>query len=134
MATLCVFMVVVITPIFAVLVSTLEEVDLDFQGEFRVSLTYLMLCLLSMGLTAFFCFHAYLLASNYTTIEFLEKRGCSPPLGHVNRYDRGLCGNVCSVMGNNPLVWWLPVRWTCEGDGLSYHPLNPRWSPPHKIK
>ena len=61
---------------------------------------------------------------NYTTIEFLEKRGCQPPPDHVNRYHLGPLGNVCSVFGSNPLTWWLPVRWTVEGDGLSFR-LNP---------
>jgi hypothetical protein len=89
-----------------------------------VSLTYLMLCLLSVGLSAFFIFHAYLVLFNYTTIEFLEKRGCQPPPDHVNRYHLGPVGNVCSVFGSNPLTWWLPVRWTVEGDGLSFR-LNP---------
>ena len=94
------------------------------QVEFRVTLTYLVLCLLCLGLVCFFGFHTYLLMYNYTTIEFLEKRGCNPPPDHVNRYDLGICGNVCAVMGGNPLAWWLPVRWTCEGDGLQYK-LNP---------
>ena len=89
-----------------------------------MSLTYLMLCLLSAGLSAFFLFHAYLVAFNYTTIEFLEKRGCSPPPDHVNRYHVGFYGNVAGVFGNNPLTWWLPVRWTVEGDGLAFK-LNP---------
>lgn len=131
MAAETVFMVYVMTPVFIRHVSTMEEVTLDFKEEFRVSLTYLMLCLLSFGLSAFFCFHAYLVAANYTTIEFLEKRGCSPPPDHVNRYNMGIWNNICSVMGDNILVWWLPVRWTCRGDGLVFefnalhHPHNP---------
>ena len=32
-----------------------------------------------------------------------------------------------------PLVWPLPVRWTCEGDGLAYK-LNPAWFPTNKGK
>lgn len=101
--------------------------------EFRVTLTYLVLCLLSVGLVCFWCFHTYLLAGNYTTIEFLEKRGCNPPPDHVNRYDIGFWGNLTSVLGNNPLVWLLPVRWTCEGDGLSFK-LNPEWYPSAKVR
>jgi len=133
MACLTVFMVVVMTPVFVRHVSTMEEVTLDFKEEFRVSLTYLMLCLLSAGLTAFFGFHAYLVGANYTTIEFLEKRGCNPAPDHVNRYSIGLWGNITSVLGSSPLVWPLPVRWTCEGDGLAYK-LNPAWFPTNKGK
>ena len=125
-AVLTVFMVVVMTPVFVRNVSTMEEVNVDFREEFRVSLTYLMLCLLACGLTAFFGFHGYLVVANYTTIEFLEKRGCTPPPGHVNRYNLGAWRNVTGVLGNNPLVWLLPMRWTCAGDGLEFQ-LNPVW-------
>jgi len=125
MAMITVFMVVVMTPVFVNIVSNMEQITLDLKDqEFHVSLTYLMLCLLSVGLSAFFIFHAYLVLFNYTTIEFLEKRGCQPPPDHVNRYHLGPLGNVCSVFGSNPLTWWLPVRWTVEGDGLSFR-LNP---------
>jgi len=125
MALITVFMVCVMTPVFVNIVSNMEQITLDLKDqEFHVSLTYLMLCLLSVGLSAFFVFHAYLVLFNYTTIEFLEKRGCQPPPDHVNRYHLGPVGNVCSVFGSNPLTWWLPVRWTVEGDGLSFR-LNP---------
>merc|ERR1712010_312943 len=110
---------------FVLFVAYMAQITLDLKDqEFHVSLTYLMLCLLSVGLSAFFIFHAYLVLFNYTTIEFLEKRGCQPPPDHVNRYHLGAWGNVCSVFGSNPLTWWLPVRWTVEGDGLSFR-LNP---------
>ena len=78
-------------------------------------------------------FHAYLVCANYTTIEFLEKRGCSPPPDHVNRYDVGVWNNITGVMGNSPLVWLLPTRWLCDGDGLAFK-LNPAWFPTSKIK
>jgi len=96
-------------------------------------LTYLMLCLLAAGLTAFFGFHSYLVCANYTTIEFLEKRGCSPPPDHINRYDTGVWNNVTSVMGNALVVWLLPTRWLCDGDGLAFK-LNPAWFPTSKVK
>jgi len=133
MATLTIFMVVVMTPVFVRHVSSLEQVTLDFKEEFRVSLSYLMLCLLAAGLTAFFGFHAYLVCVNYTTIEFLEKRGCSPPPDHINRYDTGPWSNITSVMGNNSVVWFLPTRWLCDGDGLAFK-LNPSWFPTSKMK
>ena len=79
-----------------------------------------MLCLLSVGLICFWGFHTYLLTFNYTTIEFLEKRGCNPPLDHVNRYDIGLWGNITSVLGANIVVWFFPFRCLCDGDGLAF--------------
>jgi len=131
MASLTMFMLVTMTPTFVHDVTSMDEVMIDFTMEFRVTLTYLVLCLLCAGLVCFFGFHTYLLAFNYTTIEFLEKRGCNPPPDHKNRYDVGAWGNVTAVLGSNPLVWILPVRWTCEGDGLSFK-LNPEWYPSAK--
>jgi len=133
MAGLTVFMLVGMTPVFVHDVSSMEVVEIDFTKEFRVTLTYLVLCLLSVGLVCFWGFHTYLLAFNYTTIEFLEKRGCNPPPDHVNRYDIGLWGNMSSVLGTNVLVWILPSRCLCDGDGLSYK-LNPEWYPAREGK
>ena len=129
MAALTIFMLVAMTPVFVHDVSSMESVEIDFSKEFRVTLTYLVLCLLSVGLVCFWGFHTYLLSLNYTTIEFLEKRGCNPPPGHVNRYDLGsVYANVAAVLGTSPLLWLLPVRWCNEGDGLTFE-LNPEWVP-----
>jgi len=128
MAALTVFMIATMTPIFVEDVTSSDAAAVDFSKEFRVTLTYLVLCLLALALVCFGGFHTYLLCFNYTTIEFLEKRGCTPPPDHVNRYDLGLYSNVCSVMGNSPFLWLFPVRLTCEGDGLVYE-LNPNWYP-----
>ena len=129
MASLTVFMLVAMTPVFVRDVTSMQEADADFTHEFRVTLTYLVLCLLAIGLLGFWGFHTYLLLGNFTTIEFLEKRGCNPPPDHPpNRYDLGAYGNVCSVLGELPLVWLLPSRVTCEGDGLSFN-LNPDYIP-----
>ena len=81
-------------------------------------------CVVALPLGAFGSFHALLALFNYTTIEFLEKRGLSAPPGHVNRYDLGPWRNLQAALGGCPLTWPLPVRWGCVGDGLSF-PLNP---------
>merc|ERR1711998_731324 len=126
---LTIFMLVTMTPTFVHDVSSMDDVTIDFSQEFRVTLTYLVLCLLCVGLVCFWGFHTYLLAYNYTTIEFLEKRGCTPPPNHKNPYDLGTYRNIAAVLGTNPVVWLLPVRWTCEGDGLVFNPYNENWYP-----
>lgn len=123
-AALCALLLVIMTPTFARLVGQIDDLSIDLKVEFRVSLTYLMVCLLTIGLFGFLGFHTYLLWLNYTTIEFLEKRGFNPPPGHINRFSRGICRNIQAVLGDNPLVWWLPVRWTCRGDGIAFE-ANP---------
>eukprot|EP00299_Pterocystis_sp_00344_P006903 c1965_g1_i1.p1 GENE.c1965_g1_i1~~c1965_g1_i1.p1 ORF type:complete len:298 (+),score=27.03 c1965_g1_i1:1-894(+) len=66
---------------------------------------------LSAVLFAFVGFHYYLLCQNYTTIEFLEKRGCcNPAQGHVNHFDLGAWENVKRGLGYNPLLWPIPAR------------------------
>jgi len=121
------------TPVFVHDVSANDTGSIDFTQEFRVTLTYLMLCLLSVGLVCFWGFHTYLLMLNYTTIEFLEKRGCSPAPDHINRYDVGVWGNVTSVLGESVFEWLLPTRCSVDGDGLSFK-LNPEWYPGAKMR
>jgi len=132
MAVLTIFMIVSMSPVFVYDVTSMDDASIDFTTEFRVTLTYLVLCLLCIGLVCFCGFHFHLLLLNYTTIEFLEKRGCYPEHDYINPYHLGYYGNICSVMGNNPLFWLLPVRWGCEGDGLSFN-LNPDWFPSAKV-
>lgn len=132
MALSALFLLKVCTPNFLLYVRGPDSPGLlrDASAEeFRVSLVYMTVCLLATALVPFFCFHAYLVTANYTTIEFLEKRGCNPPPGHVNRYDLGsVYANVAAVLGTSPLLWLLPVRWCNEGDGLTFE-LNPEWVP-----
>ena len=128
MAVVTIFMIGTMTPIFLEDVASVDPSTIDFGKEFRVTLTFLVLCLLALALVCFGGFHTYLLCFNYSTIEFLEKRGCSPPADHVNRYDLGIYKNIASVLGTSPLVWLFPTRLACEGDGLSYE-LNPNWYP-----
>merc|ERR1719203_809436 len=68
--------------------------------------------------TAFFGFHVYLMLKAMTTIEFCEKsmkRG-----GYdTNVYDRGTVGNIKAVLGENMLLWLLPLS-PPPGRGLSF--------------
>merc|ERR1719329_1671399 len=53
-----------------------------------------------------------------TTIEFCEKS--VKRAGYdSSAYDRGALGNVKAVLGDNPLLWHLPVSGP-SGDGLSF--------------
>lgn len=61
----------------------------------------------------FLLFHSYLLAKNTTTIEFCDKETCQSP------YDVGIYRNLCSVLGDNPLLWAIPVCGP-TGDGLTF--------------
>mmetsp|Transcript_10250 Transcript_10250/g.26543 ORF Transcript_10250/g.26543 Transcript_10250/m.26543 type:complete len:346 (-) Transcript_10250:120-1157(-) len=70
--------------------------------------------------TVFFGFHIWLMLRGMTTIEFCEK---SMKLGKdwtgASAYDRGIYGNITSVLGDNPLLWLLPLS-PPSGRGLHY--------------
>merc|ERR1719375_499709 len=54
-----------------------------------------------------------------TTIEFCEKS--MKRTGYdASAYDRGAFGNLRAVVGDNPLLWLIPVA-PPGGDGLTYH-------------
>ena len=74
----------------------------------------------ALASSGLFCLHAVLAVCNLTSIELFEKRGLQPPEDHVNPYDRGARDNLHSRLGANVLEWALPVRWSCEGDGLTW--------------
>jgi len=67
--------------------------------------------------TCFCCFHVYLVCFGYTTLEIRErvwktKTECSP-------YDNGFFSNICAVLGENPLLWFIPVL-NSPGDGVKW--------------
>jgi len=68
--------------------------------------------------TLFFGFHIYLMFKAMTTIEFCEK---SQRRGGFDSstYDRGMVGNMKAVLGENPLLWLLPIAGP-SGRGLSF--------------
>eukprot|EP00300_Choanocystis_sp_HF-7_P030698 c39596_g1_i1.p1 GENE.c39596_g1_i1~~c39596_g1_i1.p1 ORF type:complete len:280 (+),score=61.26 c39596_g1_i1:54-893(+) len=81
--------------------------------------------ILGLILTGFVSFHYFLVTHNYTTIEFLEKRGCSPEEKHANFYDLGVWENLKRALGYNPLFWPFPIM-VCmidENSGVSF-PTN----------
>eukprot|EP00929_Paragymnodinium_shiwhaense_P106682 TRINITY_DN72286_c0_g1_i1.p1 TRINITY_DN72286_c0_g1~~TRINITY_DN72286_c0_g1_i1.p1 ORF type:complete len:574 (-),score=104.06 TRINITY_DN72286_c0_g1_i1:168-1889(-) len=77
-------------------------------------------------LTPFFLFHLWMLCRNLTTIEFCDKMRKNEDLAGESAYDTGVYENLCSVLGNNPLLWFMPVGGP-SGDGLSFAvpPLEP---------
>lgn len=92
-----------------VLLSPLAIYALGFSGLVALSLAAILL--------PFFGFQAWLMSRNMTTVEFAAKRRDGEAFD--SKYDCGLYHNITSVLGDNPLLWLLPV---CEpdGDGLFF--------------
>jgi hypothetical protein len=72
---------------------------------------------LGLLVTVFFLFHIWLMLKAMSTIEFCEKS--MKRTGYDTAYDRGLCGNIRAVLGDNFLLWLCPCS-PPSGDGLSY--------------
>jgi len=72
---------------------------------------------LSSVLGPFLMFHTWLLARNMTTIEFCQALQREQWPGSV--YDVGIYNNLRSVLGDNPLLWWLPLGGP-SGSGVSF--------------
>merc|ERR1719379_2267046 len=70
--------------------------------------------------TIFFGFHIYLALKAMTTIEFCEKaiKRHAYDGDHAQLYNRGLCGNIRAVLGDNTLLWLLPLN-PPTGNGLT---------------
>merc|ERR1712070_626038 len=73
--------------------------DAPMTDTFMILFDCIVTGALSLALTAFVAFHFYLNVNNYTTLEFLEKRGCGPNKGHVNYFDKGCYRNIQITMG-----------------------------------
>merc|ERR1711871_108521 len=83
---------------------------------------------MSMVIVPFFGFHCYLTYKAYTTLEFCEKMRAKDDKKYKNGqkvkdvykqslFHKGFFGNICHVLGPNPLFWFLPVRWGMGTDG-----------------
>jgi len=103
------------------------EVDKPFLTMFLLMFGETLVFLMGTLLSGFLCFHLWLVFKGMTTIEFCEKsmpkrpkaEGAEKNSGMRSAYDEGCLGNICSVLGNNPLLWLLPLT-PSPGNGLHF--------------
>jgi hypothetical protein len=84
---------------------------------------------IALVITLFFLFHLWLMLKAMTIIEFCEKSASKnesgatgswfPGSGYRSGYDRGVYGNICAVLGDNPLLWFFPMN-PPTGDGMNF--------------
>lgn len=87
-----------------------------FWTFFTVSLSFFLMALV----TAFFGFHAMLVAKGMTTVEYCEKSGKDGDhRGTASLYDLGVFANFRVVLGDNVIFWFFPLA-RPPGDGLSF--------------
>jgi len=98
----------------------IDDPDTPFLTLFLIFFGETLACFLGVLVTAFFGFHVWLMMRAMTTIEFCEKstKGGKKECG-TSAYDNGPCGNIKTVLGEQPLLWLLPLA-PGAGDGLTF--------------
>jgi len=99
------------------LVHVVEEEEMSTFLRFCVILGVVMTSFMTMVLMPFIFFHMWLLVNNTTTIEFCEKSTKGEK--YASRYNVGVYGNLCAVLGPNPLLWLVPIP-NSPGDGRTF--------------
>jgi hypothetical protein len=92
--------------------------DVPFSFMFLLIFGETLASFLAILVTTFFFFHIWLMNKAMSTIEFCEK-SLKKADYDTSVYDKGFYGNLCEVMGPNPLFWLLPLSMPA-GDGLFY--------------
>merc|ERR1719235_1937322 len=93
-------------------------VDTPFVTMFFLLFGETLACFLGVLVTAFFCFHIWLMMKAMTTIEFCEK-SLKKADYDSSLYHKGAWGNMCEVMGPTPAFWLCPFSMP-DGTGLSW--------------
>ena len=83
-----------------------------------------ILTAIALGMLCVFGLHAFLVCRNQTFKELLKKSSSdavAQPEDGLNPYDCGLVANLKEEFGSNfGVEWFLPVRTSHKGDGLSF--------------
>merc|ERR1719375_1280522 len=96
----------------------IDDPDTPFLTLFLIFFGETLACFLGVLVTAFFGFHIWLMVKAMTTIEFCEK-SLKKAGYNSSVYDHGWYGNIKTVLGPSPLLWFFPVG-QATGDGLNF--------------
>jgi len=100
------------------------EEETPSAHRFLLVLGFVLAGIMGALMGAFLAFHTWLMFRGMTTIEYCEKvlggqSHSGAPGSRGVSYNLGLWLNVKAVLGNNPLLWCLPVS-PPEGSGISF--------------
>ncbi|CAG9333278.1 unnamed protein product [Blepharisma stoltei] len=104
---------------------TLIIVLMDSQSSIPyclfIELTYSLVLMISVCVVSFCCFHVWLIANNYTTIEYCEKKRGGIPEYSVSPFNGGVYHNFQEALGKNPAFWLFPIKYRSnEEKGLHF--------------
>lgn len=117
---------------YPVMQETLNSTTVDYRIAYYIITSYILASTLWFVITGFFIFHLWLISKQYTTIEYCEKRSEGDSTFKKSPYNLGIFRNLQSILGNNVLLWFIPVcksifQSLCpnldanlEGDGLIF--------------
>jgi len=88
--------------------------------DFFIVITWMFCMLFSVALGGFVTFHTYLLLSNYTTIELVEKKGAVRGQSYVHPWDNGQEKNIEDCLGEYKILWMIPARISMRGNGCRF--------------
>merc|ERR1719235_1462775 len=92
--------------------------DVHISTMFAFLLGEAFATFLMVLITSFLCFHIWLMSKAMTTVEFCEK-SLKKKNYNSSVYSQGFYGNICAVLGPQPLLWLLPLSLP-SGDGYSW--------------
>jgi len=102
------------------------DTEVPFMSMFLLLFGETLAAFLGVLVTAFFCFHIWLMLRAMTTIEFCEKSLKKAGYGSSSSsYDQGCLRNLEAVLGPHKLLWLVPVS-PPRGDGLNFAGENTR--------
>merc|ERR1719240_323637 len=99
-------------------VKTSVDVETPFMTMFLLLFGETLASFLGILVTAFFCFHIWLMLKAMTTIEFCEKSLKKTGYDSSVYHQRGL-GNMRSVLGPHWYPWLLPIQ-PPTGNGINF--------------
>lgn len=86
------------------------EYGIDSINFLIFSVTYALAIITLFSIFYFFSLHIYFISKNITTIEYLEKYKKNAKKIDENQYNLGVWNNFKSVLGNNMLLWIIPLN------------------------
>jgi palmitoyltransferase ZDHHC2/15/20 len=93
---------------YPVAAEVLNSDSIDYKIAYYVITSYIMGTSFALIISCFFMFHLWLILKQYTTIEFCEKKREDDATFRVSPYNRGAFNNLKTVLGHNPLTWFVP--------------------------
>ncbi|KAL3289382.1 hypothetical protein HHI36_022813 [Cryptolaemus montrouzieri] len=90
-------------------------------GRFHILFLFFVAVMFGISLISLFCYHCYLVSENRTTLEAFRA-----PIFRTGEdkygFSLGRYNNFCEVFGEDPKIWFLPVK-SSLGNGIEF-PLN----------